>query len=68
MKISNTLPQISSIQAQQLLERVAHVKLYAHAYSFHLIFRFNQMSIEELLKFAHNNQLSGIKIHLDDGE
>lgn len=65
---SGALPSLSTAQAQRLLERSERIPLYAHAYAFHLNFRFNRTDIEGLLQFAHDQQLRGIKIHLDDGE
>lgn len=62
------LPELSAGQAQRLLERSRLISLYAHAYAFHLNFRFNRIGAEELLLFAHDHQLKGVKIHLDDGE
>lgn len=62
------LPGLSAAQARRLIERSARIPLYAHAYAFHLNFRFNRIGIEDLLQFAAEHRLSGIKIHLDDGE
>lgn len=64
----NPLPELTSRQALRLVERIDRIPLYAHAYAFHLNFRFNRIGTEELLQFAHEQRLSGIKIHLDDGE
>lgn len=63
-----SLPALSVDQAQRLLRRSEHISLYAHAYAFHLSFRYNRIGVEELLLFAQQHQLGGIKIHLDDGE
>ncbi|MFC6671883.1 sugar phosphate isomerase/epimerase family protein [Marinobacterium aestuariivivens] len=62
------LPALSLDQAQTLLARSQLIPLFAHAYAFHLNFRFNRIGIENLLQFAHDHRLNGIKIHLDDGE
>ncbi|NVK41042.1 MAG: TIM barrel protein [Oceanospirillaceae bacterium] len=69
MNQSDTLlPGLSAAQARRLIERSARISLYAHAYAFHLNFRFNRIGVEDLLRFAHDHRLHGIKIHLDDGE
>ncbi|MEH6578033.1 MAG: TIM barrel protein [Amphritea sp.] len=68
MNVLQSLPKLTPNQAQQLIERSEQIPLFAHAYAFHLNFRFNKIDIEGLLQFAHDHQLSGIKIHLDDGE
>ena len=62
------LPELSAVQAQRLIERIDHIPLYAHAYSFHLNFRYNRVGVDDLLTFSHDNRLKGIKVHLDDGE
>lgn len=65
---SDSLPALSAEQAQLLIERSGRIPLFAHAYAFHLNFRFNRIGVEELLRFGHDHGLKGIKIHLDDGE
>jgi sugar phosphate isomerase/epimerase len=65
---NGSLPALSSAQAQTLLRRSEQISLYAHAYAFHLNFRYNRIGVEDLLQFAREHQLGGIKIHLDDGE
>jgi len=61
-------PELSPVQARRLIERSQRIPLYAHAYAFHLNFRCNRIDIEDLLDFAGEHRLQGIKIHLDDGE
>ncbi|UXI04469.1 sugar phosphate isomerase/epimerase family protein [Photobacterium sp. TY1-4] len=64
----HTLPTLSALQAQRLIERLDDIPLYAHAYSFHLNFRYHRVGVDDLLQFSHDNGLKGIKVHLDDGE
>jgi sugar phosphate isomerase/epimerase len=68
VKGQQSLPILTPNQAQKLIERSKQIRLFAHAYAFHLNFRFNRLDMEWLLQFAHEHLLSGIKIHLDDGE
>ncbi|UTW13170.1 sugar phosphate isomerase/epimerase family protein [Marinobacterium rhizophilum] len=63
-----TLPALTAEQARRLIERSGRIPLFAHAYAFHLNFRCNRIGVEELLHFAGDHRLQGIKIHLDDGE
>ncbi|GGO84211.1 hypothetical protein GCM10011348_29930 [Marinobacterium nitratireducens] len=66
--LNQTWPELSPAQARRLIERSQRIPLYAHAYAFHLNFRSNRIAIEDLLGFARDHRLRGIKIHLDDGE
>jgi len=63
--------QISNLsvkRAAQLAVRTRHAPLYAHAFSFHLNFRFGGMKPIDLLDFASEQNLTGVKIHVEDGE
>lgn len=64
----NTLPALSPEKAALLLQRISSIPLYAHAYSFHLNFRFGKVRPEDLLDFAKEHALCGVKIHIEDGE
>lgn len=52
----------------RLAERARNAPLFAHAYAFHLNFRFGGMVPADLLDFAREQQLVGVKIHVEDGE
>jgi len=62
------LPQMSAEAAQDLALRARAAPLFAHAYSFHLNFRFGGMTPADLLQFAAAQGLKGVKIHVEDGE
>ena len=51
-----------------LARRADAAPLLAHAYAFHLNFRFGGMTPLELAEFAHRHGLAGLKIHVSDGE
>lgn len=55
-------------EAARLAERARSAPLFAHAYAFHLNFRFGGMSPADLLEFAVEQGLVGVKIHVEDGE
>ncbi|WP_315919820.1 sugar phosphate isomerase/epimerase family protein [Mesorhizobium sp. SP-1A] len=52
----------------ELARRADAAPLFAHAYAFHLNFRFGGMKPSELADFAHRHGLAGLKIHVGDGE
>lgn len=52
----------------QLAARARTAPLFAHAYAFHLNMRFGGMTPRQLAEFAHENRLTGLKIHVEDGE
>lgn len=54
--------------AAQLIDRIEKVRLFAHAYAWHLNFRLGTACPEDLLRFAHAEGLQGVKIHVEDGE
>jgi len=54
--------------ALALADRARRAPLFAHAYAFHLNFRFGGMTPADLLDFARAERLSGVKIHVEDGE
>lgn len=51
-----------------LAERARNIPLYLHAYAFHLNMRYEKILPGDLLDIAHQNQLRGVKIHVEDGE
>ena len=54
--------------AARLAERARNAPLFAHAYAFHLNFRFGGMVPADLLDFAQEQQMVGVKIHVEDGQ
>lgn len=52
----------------RLAARARHAPLFAHAYAFHLNFRFGGMKPLDLAEFAREHGLAGLKIHVEDGE
>jgi sugar phosphate isomerase/epimerase len=59
---------LSPARAATLAERARTAPLFAHAYAFHLNFRFGAMQPRDLLAFAEAWALTGVKIHVEDGE
>jgi sugar phosphate isomerase/epimerase len=54
--------------AAKLVQRIDAIALFAHAYAWHLNFRLGTSSPVDLLHFAHEQGLQGVKIHVEDGE
>lgn len=54
--------------AARLIVRIAEIRLFAHAYSWHLNFRFGRATPADFLHFAHLQGMAGVKIHVEDGE
>lgn len=52
----------------RLARRARTAPLFAHAYAFHLNFRFGGMAPADLLDWAAARRLPGVKIHVEDGE
>lgn len=61
----SSLPQKD---ATELAQRASSAPLFAHAYSFHLNFRYGTFRPLHLLEFTATNKLHGVKIHVEDGE
>lgn len=59
---------MTSLDANKLIPRIDGIALYAHAYAWHLNFRLGQAVPVDLLHFAHEKGLRGVKIHVEDGE
>lgn len=55
-------------EAAKLAHRARTAPLFAHAYAFHLNFRFGGMLPSDLLAHAAAHGLSGVQIHVEDGE
>lgn len=62
------IPELTSNQAKELMRRIDNIPLFAHAYAFHLNFRIGGFTPDDILQFTHDNHLSGVKIHISDGE
>lgn len=54
--------------AKKIIERADSVPLYLHAYAFHLNMRMEKILPHDLLAIAFSKKLSGVKIHVEDGE
>lgn len=59
---------LSSAKAAVLAHRARTAPLFAHAYAFHLNFRFGAMVPADLLTHAAAHGLKGVQIHVEDGE
>ncbi len=59
---------LSSEKRGALAARARAAPLFAHAYAFHLNMRFGGMAPLDLAEFASAQGLSGLKLHVDDGE
>lgn len=59
---------LDAATAARLAARARSAPLFAHAYAFHLNFRFGGMVPADLLAYASAHGLSGVQIHIEDGE
>jgi len=59
---------LAPAQATRLAQRARSAPLFAHAYAFHLNFRFGGMVPADLLAHAAAHGLKGVQIHVEDGE
>lgn len=59
---------LTAEDAARLIERIGSARLFAHAYSWHLNFRLGAATPVEFLRFAHQQGMQGVKIHVEDGE
>lgn len=64
----NTLPTLDVPLARKLLARLDAVPLFAHAYTHLMNFTHCTFRPVDLLDFAYRHELSGVCIHLADGE
>lgn len=60
------LPVFGEDCAGKLLERIARMNLYAHSYSFISNFTYGDFGPQELLDFAHKENLNGIMINIEE--
>jgi len=63
-----TSPKFTKEIARKLLNRINHIQLYAHSYAFTLYFEYGDYNVIDLLNFAHQHNLCGIDIHINDGK
>ncbi|MCT6517497.1 sugar phosphate isomerase/epimerase [Proteus vulgaris] len=56
------------IDARKIIERADTIPLYLHAYAFHLNMRKECILPNDLLEIAKKKLLTGVKIHVEDGE
>jgi hypothetical protein len=59
---------MENIIREKLAERARNIRLYLHAYAFHLNMRYERILPEDLLDIAHQYHLTGVKVHVEDGE
>lgn len=63
-----TIAALDPASRTRLALRARGAPLFAHAYAFHLNMRFGGMTPLQLADFAAAQLLSGLKLHVDDGE
>lgn len=54
--------------AARLITRIQGVRLFAHAYAWHLNFRLGAATPVDFLHFADLHAMKGVKMHVEDGE
>lgn len=59
---------MNNIDAKKIVERIDSMPLYLHAYAFHLNMRKERVLPDDLLEIAKKLNLTGAKIHVEDGE
>ncbi len=64
----STLPRLDAALARKLLARLDAVPLFVHAYTHLMNFTHGGFRPVDLLDFAYRHELSGVCIHLADGE
>jgi sugar phosphate isomerase/epimerase len=62
------LEGLNAASLGRLVARIDSAPLYAHAYSFHLNLRFGGATPADVARFAADQGLMGLKIHVEDGE
>ncbi|EJN16413.1 xylose isomerase-like enzyme [Pseudomonas sp. GM78] len=63
-----TAPVLTDALARQLLERLAQLRLFAHAYPLLTNLTHGRVTPADLLDFAYRHELQGLSLHLLDGE
>lgn len=67
-RIAAALAPLARADCACLVDRIDTIPLFAHAYAWHLNFRLGSAVPVDLLHFAHRHGLTGVKIHVEDGE
>lgn len=70
-KKSDPAELVAGLEAEtlgQLVTRIDRIPLFAHSYAYHLNLRFGTVAPRDLLRFASDHNLAGLKIHVEDGE
>lgn len=68
MTAQHPIEHLTRPELETLVKRIDEIPLFAHAYAFHLNFRLGAMRPEDLLHYAKEHALQGVKIHVEDGE
>ena len=61
-------PQLTAQLASKLIDRLGHMRLFAHAYPLLSNLTHGRVLPGELLDFAWRHELQGLSLHLLDGE
>lgn len=61
-------PMLTPALAQRLLDRLAQVRLFAHAYPLLTNLTHGHVTPADLLDFAYRHELQGLSLHVLDGE
>lgn len=59
---------MTPLDAALLVSRIDGIRLFAHAYAWHLNFRLGTATPSDFLHFAQAQGMAGVKIHVEDGE
>jgi len=62
------VPRLDAVAARRLVARIDAIPLFAHAYALHLNLCHGGSGPADLLAFAAEHELVGLKIHVEDGE
>lgn len=63
-----TAPVLTDALARQMLDRLAQLRLFAHAYPLLTNLTHGRVTPADLLDFAYRHELQGLSLHLLDGE
>ena len=64
----DTPPALTGQLAHKLLERLDHLRLFAHAYPLLTNLTHGRVTPADMLDFAYRHELQGLSLHLLDGE
>ena len=68
INLSDTEPIVlGSVLARKLCNRIDNIQLHAHIYSFTHNLAHGSFKLADALDFAHQNDLKGLNIHVDEG-